>query len=457
MGERRSGRHLRAACCWLLVGLCLGCTSTTVVGPSVESASETGSVSAAATVEPIAAPDRFESARQALETLFAWLDGPAPARADYDRLVGSSALTYEDFLGLRAYLLPGPWTIEGVEVERSTRIAVAASSPHGDSVLWEVSVFRGQIDFYIFQLDPRDPTFDTFDEMLGLLDRYGTVRHLVAPADDCAAAVSESGADDVVPIGSAASLYVAASAIDRVAAGEMAWTDPIELVAEHDTVTPTDPRRVRDDVGDVLELGEVVEDMVRHEDFALMDHLIAHLGRHRIETGRVPPSAQPFLRMDEYLRLTRSVSADIRDEWALADDDRQVALLESDVAASPAVELIDLDARPIEVHAIGWFGSLRDLCELAGPLAFDEVAEPVARFIFLGNSVGPSIRIWDAAESQAIPGLSLAVQVARTEDGDAMVVITHIDGGAAHPGVIASARQMNGARLIAEEVFGVAP
>ncbi len=190
----------------------------------------------------------------------------------------------------------------------------------------------------------------------------------VAEVDDgnCAP-IARVEPDRVLPIASSFKLYVLGELAHQVDEGQASW----------DELLPIDPRYISQPNGDMRDfpagsefpLSYYAEQMISKSDNTATDHLIARLGRERVESafalmGQNDPGANiPLMLTREWFAMRMRFTDDELWQFVRSTDSERRSVLEQ-VADPVADTLLETDLWPGQAWAsdIEWFASSADLC-----------------------------------------------------------------------------------------------
>jgi hypothetical protein len=242
------------------------------------------------------------------------------------------------------------------------------------------------------------------------------------------APVHGRSAEARMAIGSASRVFILGALAEMVAAGEASWEQPL---AVRDDLKSLPPGRMQlEDEGDEFPLARYAELMVTLGDNTASDHLLAFLGRERVESFMARHTSAderntPFLSRMEALSLAHGADPALAGRFLSADEAAQRAMVapggEVD-AAAPAPEAAGGATRPIELGRIGWFASAGELAGVMATLQRLESRpgmEPlramlrVHRGLAFDPAVWPGVVFVGASE----PGLQAATWVLTRADG----------------------------------------
>lgn len=183
-------------------------------------------------------------------------------------------------------------------------------------------------------------------------------------------AVLEYQPDQVMAIGSTFKLWVLGALGKAVAEGDAAWDQSLAIRNEHKSL-PGGAMRL-ESPGREFPLRVYAERMISASDNTATDHLIARLGRDRVEafmeeTHHDASLNEPLLTTRELFTLKLPPDIALRQRWLVADRARRKKLLSEGGAVASAVPsalLVNLWTRPVYIEDIEWFAGVRDLCRV---------------------------------------------------------------------------------------------
>lgn len=169
-------------------------------------------------------------------------------------------------------------------------------------------------------------------------------------------------AETPLAIGSAFKLYLLAALVQDGAA----WDRVVKLDDRYKSL-PTGEMQTWP-AGAPVTLHTLALKMISQSDNTATDHLLAQIGRARVEKllpelGLKKPEANvPFLGTREVFRL--KADAELRKRFVAATATERAALLEKLLGTpGPTVAQLDL-ARPVAIDEVEWFASAADLCRV---------------------------------------------------------------------------------------------
>ena len=277
------------------------------------------------------------------------------------------------FQQLQAALAPLEVT-EIVGLETPLMLNVVTSTRDGSQIVVSISVEDGDdhlIDGLLFapydQQEIEFPTFGSWEEVSDALasdsGSFGiSVSHLNGEDLEPVNQVQE---DVAFAIGSLFKLYVLAAVITTIEAGDLAWSDEIEVVEEYlsypSGVTQSEP------LGTMISVEVLASRMISISDNTATDLLLHHIGRDAVEQAlgtlgnSVPELNRPFLSTREMF-LLKLGDEDTRNAFVAANEaDRRAQLDELSRASLPPISDVVAWTSPVAVDTIEWFATMRDI------------------------------------------------------------------------------------------------
>ena len=277
------------------------------------------------------------------------------------------------FQQLQAALAPLEVT-EIVGLETPLMLNVVTSTRDGSQIVVSISVEDGDdhlIDGLLFapydQQEIEFPTFGSWEEVSDALasdsGSFGiSVSHLNGAELEPVNQVQE---DVAFAIGSLFKLYVLAAVITTIEAGDLAWSDEIEVVEEYlsypSGVTQSEP------LGTMISVEVLASRMISISDNTATDLLLHHIGRDAVEQAlgtlgnSVPELNRPFLSTREMF-LLKLGDEDTRNAFVAANEaDRRAQLDELSRASLPPISDVVAWTSPVAIDTIEWFATMRDI------------------------------------------------------------------------------------------------
>lgn len=299
-------------------------------------------------------------------------------------------------------------------------LGVSADEPHQIEGL----VGRPDIDLDF----PADLTVDALDATLaGLAARSGVGVYDVS--DGTCTVFHEIRSDQPVALGSVFKLWVLAELADQIAAGEAAWDETMTVEERHKSSPDGEIFALAP--GTPVTLEELAMAMISISDNSATDHLLARLGRERVEAvlGRIgvadPGANVPFLSTQALFQLKFVAAAPNAADWRALDGEGRRALLDDIddavlawVGDPGAIDLVNADGvaidRPRDLD-LEWFATPADLCRTMTYLAERAETpglEPVAAILEANPGEGlpfdrerwPTIRFKGGSEPGVVAG-----------------------------------------------------
>ncbi|MGF1598931.1 MAG: serine hydrolase [Acidimicrobiales bacterium] len=251
-------------------------------------------------------------------------------------------------------------------------------------------------------------------------------------------------------LGSVFKLWLLADLADRIAAGEATWDEKVPVDDRYKS--SPDGEVFTMEPGTEISLEELAMLMISISDNSATDHLMAYLGRDRVEAvldriGVADPAANvPMLSTQALFQLKFVAAGPSSDDWrALDEEGRRTLLADIDEAVLPwvqdpdAFDLINADGVPVDQPRdldLEWFATPGDLCRTLTYLADRAETpglEPVAAILEANPGLGlpfdrdrwPTIRFKGGSE----PGVVAGAWWFEGDDGRRYVVA----GGLADP------------------------
>ena len=307
------------------------------------------------------------------------------SQADYERIFSpqfQSLASLDEVNAIWGRTAPlGPWRLAETLGEDSTGggFILEGSAPEPKFLL-TIDVDDGRVVDALIQ--PWAPPPVTFDEAAAAVDGLGRSSYLIAETTSGACVpVVDSGADDIIPLGSVFKLVVLGAVVDAITEGSLTWDDPVEIRDELDSY----PSGTTQDVpaGTTMTVRELAELMISISDNTATDHLIDLVGRETVEAtqsvyGITQPALNaPFLTTRELFQI--KLDAELRAQYLAADEsDRRVLL--DDVATRPLTDVAEAVSGwngPIELDTLEWFATPADVCRVLMGLNADPDAAAI--------------------------------------------------------------------------------
>lgn len=329
-------------------------------------------------------------------------------KADLTKSLKSLHSSVGPLLKIRSLRMTAPYqaTVEfttGKKAIVTVNLGVEAKSPH-------------RIETLIFQSVQAES--ETFDQVLADVRRLpGKTGVRIERLQPRPAVLARHNDRVVMSVASTFKLIVLAAVVDDVEQGKRKWNDVV--TTRRDWLSLSSGLIQDWPLGSPVTLHTLTTLMISQSDNSAADHLMATLGRARIETMqrdlglREPARNEPFLRTGELFRLKLVMSAADAAAYAGMNRREREAFLNEKVAttalASPRVSRL-----PQRIEDIEWFFTMEDLAKVLTWL-HDPRRDPMVRGILgivrpfhLDETVWPMVWYKGGAE----PGvLSYAVLV----------------------------------------------
>lgn len=168
-------------------------------------------------------------------------------------------------------------------------------------------------------------------------------------------------ADSTLGIGSTFKLYLLA-----LLAEDGGWDGVLRLKEELRSHPSGDMRKWP--AGSPVTLHTLAALMISESDNTATDHVLAHLGRERVEGAMArlgnaqPGKSAPFLSTAEMFKLKENPA--VLKRYLKADTSGRRALLEGEVRRLPLGDPGSFPTTPVAIDSVEWFASASDLCRL---------------------------------------------------------------------------------------------
>ncbi|HEX2155334.1 MAG TPA: serine hydrolase [Acidimicrobiia bacterium] len=387
-----AARHLRRTVFLAFLTVVVSCNGS-------NPGTTTATTSSSTTVTPSSSPPVTDSGEDSpLDTRLDWLADAFTAgeisESDYQAAFTADfiqAVTYEEFVAVLAQLgAAQEWSVGEFENRDGLSGTALLLSDSGES-LRAIMTLETVAPYRIAGLlvQPGEPpTLDEppadFGEAAARLDELGELELAVMEVKEgeCVP-VFEFGDGEPMPVGSAIKLYVLGAVADESTRGDLPWDSEIPITDEHRSI-PTGVLQ-DEEVGATFTLREMAETMIAFSDNTATDHLIALVGRDRVEDaladyGMENPSLNvPFMDTMELSALKIGPAAGLATQWLEADEAgrRQILAQLSDIRPSdlPVAEFTE----PVSPDRIEWFATPADMCRALARL-YDQ-GEPLTQIL----------------------------------------------------------------------------
>jgi beta-lactamase class A len=218
--------------------------------------------------------------------------------------------------------------------------------------------------------------------------------------------VLEYKPDQVLAIATSFKLWVLGSLGEAVRDGRASWDEPLAISSKHRSL-PGGLLHLAPE-GKTYPLRTFAESMIALDDNTAADHLIARLGRDRIEefmsrTHHDGSLNQPLLTTREFFTLKLPPDIALRQRYLVADEPRRRKLLAPSGAitqAAPSPLLQYFWTKPVNIGDIEWFAGVRDLCRVLAELHTLEQTpglEPLGDALRQNHGVPLDPEVWTSA------------------------------------------------------------
>ncbi len=384
--------------------------------------------------EPAHAPDT--PAGEQLEWFLAALAGEDPG--DIEARFHSSFNEQVPPAQLKATLTRigamGPFTLVAIESRddpMSLRAILYAENADANfRVLINIDEPTGRVTGLLIQPAPdfgAQPitTWEEFDELLAELPgrvSFG-VYELIDGRPD---AVHEYNADVALPIGSTFKLWILGALGELVLEGQASWDEPLAIDDSLKSL-PSGEMQVYD-AGTEFPISEFADKMISISDNTATDHLLARIGRERVEgyMSRFvadPAPNKPLIGTYEMFALKLGGNGELLLRYAGADEAERRELLDGPVAKTTPIQVLILAwKRPIEIERVEWFAGARDLAATMADLRRLEQIDglgPLGRALRINAGIAFDREVWTgiAFKGGSEPGVINMTWMVERDDG----------------------------------------
>lgn len=211
------------------------------------------------------------------------------------------------------------------------------------------------------------------------------------------AALAAVNADEPIAIGSSFKLWVLGLLVDDVKQGRRQWTDVVPLRAARRSL-PSGTLQGWPD-GSPVTLHTLASLMISISDNTATDHLVALLGRERIERhvevmGTHPsPGSLPLLMTSDMFRLKWGTRKDLAKRYLASDLGTKRALL-AELDRDPLPTVGAISPEPLLISELEWFASANDLVRTLDWLRVATAEDQTARGVLSINNGGVHTNGW---------------------------------------------------------------
>jgi len=213
-------------------------------------------------------------------------------------------------------------------------------------------------------------------------------------------ALHEFGANHSLAVGSTFKLYILAALGEEAAAGRLKWSDPLRISDALKSI-PSGTMQLEQE-GAEFTIEQFAAKMISISDNTATDHLLARVGREKVEAVMArlhahPALNQPMLSTMEMSKLKLGSDRALADRYAAADEPARRGMLAKGGEVTKQTASLALMAfwkAPYHID-IEWFASPMDLARVAAELRRLEQLpgnEPIARVLRInpGLDLGPA-------------------------------------------------------------------
>lgn len=343
---------------------------------------------------------------------------------------------YDDMVGVIGQVAGSGtnWQVSEFEERDGLDAVVILAPAQGDAALRASISLEIQAPYRIqglFLQPAETPSLDDppadFAAAADRLAAIGDTGLLVAEINDgVCSPLFELEADRPVPVASAIKLYVLAAVADAVAAGDLSWSDDVEIRDDLKSV-PTGVMQ-DEEAGTTFSVREMAEVMIAFSDNTATDHLIDLVGREAVETalttyGMAQPELNvPFMNTLELTALKVGPASGLATQWLDADPEGRRAILDqiSDITPAdiPVSEFVD----PVLPDQIEWFATPEDMCGVL--VALMEMGDPIDKILTINPGLPDDEEAFEtvAFKGGSEPGLTAMNWLVERVDGRRFVV-----------------------------------
>lgn len=272
------------------------------------------------------------------------------------------------------------------------------------------------------------PGWDSLDAAAKAFGQLGAGASLcVREMDSDRPPLASANASAPLDVASCFKLWVLGALVDEIREGRRRWTETVVLDRKLRSIPTGILHRWPD--GSPVTLHTLASLMIEKSDNTATDHLIALLGRPRVERAMrdmgcsQPERNLPLLTTAEMFKLKYLDGGKHGAVWTTLDEPARRALL-SEVLAKVPVSDIDSpsDRTPRWIGAVGWTASAEDLCRAMEWIVRRTSEGPAsdARAILAiesGTTDPPDVCAWQGFKGGRLPGVASRAWAVRTADG----------------------------------------
>lgn len=184
--------------------------------------------------------------------------------------------------------------------------------------------------------------------------------------------VFEHNADHRLAIGSTFKLYVLHALSELIRTSDATWDDALAIREDLKSL-PSGEMQTHAE-GSEFPLRHYALKMISISDNTATDHLLAHVGRERVEASMrlfndEPERNTPFLSTHEMFRIKLSGDPELPARYAGASLEEQRAMIEGEIARATAQPMLAaVWLKPIAIDRVEWFASARECARIIAEL-----------------------------------------------------------------------------------------
>lgn len=241
------------------------------------------------------------------------------------------------------------------------------------------------------------------------------------------------GASNRLAIGSAFKLYVLGALAQMIEEGKAKWDEPLAINDDLKSL-PSGKMQLLT-AGEEFPLAHYAREMISISDNTATDHLMAKVGRERIEAymGSLHGEAarnRPFLSTLDVFKIKLGEDRELAARYAAADESTRRRMLErgGDVEKQiPNLMRAALWRKPYAIDTVEWFASAEELARVMADLHAREGRagmEDVGRALRINPGIGFDGRVWSsvAFKGGSEPGVLSMTWLLTRKDGRVFVL-----------------------------------
>jgi hypothetical protein len=310
--------------------------------------------------------------------------------------------------------------VRGMDTDRYTRIRLGTDQAGRIAGLWlgpVVGLKRGEFG-----------TWAALDEGLSRLAGQVSLAAYQLTPESQLREIYALNHDTSLALGSTMKLYILGALAEEIAAGAIKWDEPLAI--REDLKSLPSGRMQLDREGAEFPISQFVEQMISISDNTAADHLLARVGRDKVEAylarfNSQPERTRPFLSSMEFFRIKLSADRTLADRYAAADEATRRAMIAPGgevTTAVPTPLMTTLWRIPYHIRDIEWFASAPDLGRVMADLhRLERVQgmEPLARALRINPGLQMDGRVWKsiAYKGGSEPGVLNMTWLLTRDDG----------------------------------------